>query len=238
MEVLHSGTATQSGFEEIFNRHSWDNVKQDIYAKTAMDVERALTSSRKTLDDFKALISPAAAPFLEHMAQMSRVLTQKRFGKTIQLYAPLYLSNECNNICTYCGFSFDNKIKRRTLSDDEILKEGLAVKQLGFDHVLLVTGEAHQTVHVDYFKNALKILRPLFSNINRSIRTNTQNWFNTECTPCSFTRKRTTAIDTGFIIPKERSRISIIGSRLPIALVVLGCTRSGSAFYWDWKIGG
>jgi 2-iminoacetate synthase len=81
-----------------------------------------------------ALISPAAT-YLEEMAQLTHELTKKRFGKTIQMYAPLYVSNECQNICTYCGFSLDNKIKRKTLMDFEIKLE-VAVK--GFDHVLLV----------------------------------------------------------------------------------------------------
>ncbi|MFX5926238.1 2-iminoacetate synthase ThiH, partial [Acinetobacter baumannii] len=77
---------------------------QSIESKTVKDVETALGASRRTLEDFKALISPAAQPYLEQMAQLSHTLTQKRFGKTIQLFAPMYLSNECNNICTYCGF--------------------------------------------------------------------------------------------------------------------------------------
>lgn len=159
-----------SGFTDLFNAYSWNRVAEEIYAKTERDVEFALSSHKKSLEDFKALISPAAAPYLERMAQMSRALTQKRFGKTIQLYAPMYLSNECNNICTYCGFSFDNKLKRRTLTDEEILKEAHAIKALGFDHVLLVTGEANQSVHVSYFKNALRILRPLFSNISIEVQ--------------------------------------------------------------------
>lgn len=88
----------------------------------------------------------------------------------MQLYAPMYLSNECTNICTYCGFSFDNKLKRKTLSNEEILKEAEAIKQAGFNHVLLVTGEANHTVHVDYFLNAIQLLRPLFANISIEVQ--------------------------------------------------------------------
>src|SRR5215217_4323752 len=139
-------------FKEIFDQYSWDEVRESIYSKSAGDVEKALFTQKRTLEDFKALISPAAAAYLEPMAQLSRKLTQKRFGKTVQMYIPLYLSNECTNICTYCGFSLDNKVRRRTLNDEEILKEVAAIKALGYDHVLLVTGEANQTVHVDYFK--------------------------------------------------------------------------------------
>src|SRR5476651_2596494 len=108
-------------FTELFNTYNWDETKQSIYAKTKADVEQALNKTiKRDLEDFKALISPAAADYIEPMAQLSQRLTQKRFGKTMQMYVPLYLSNECQNICTYCGFSFDNKIKRKTLNDTEI----------------------------------------------------------------------------------------------------------------------
>ncbi len=159
-----------NSFVEIFEEYNWDAVKDSIYSKTSHDVERALASNKRTLDDFMALVSPAAAPYLEQMARLSQQLTQKRFGKVIQMYIPLYLSNECNNICTYCGFSLDNKVKRRTLSPIEIIQEAAAIKDMGYDHVLLVTGEANQTVHVDYFKKALELLRPHFSHISMEVQ--------------------------------------------------------------------
>src|SRR5215467_14652534 len=125
-------------FSEIFDQYSWDKVKSSIYSKTAADVERALARDQRDLEDFKAMISPAAAPYLEEMAQLSHRLTQKRFGKVIQLYIPLYLSNECQNICTYCGFSYDNKLRRRTLTAGELLTEVAAIRDMGYEHVLLV----------------------------------------------------------------------------------------------------
>jgi 2-iminoacetate synthase len=101
-------------FYQVFQQYTWDEIRESIYQKTPQDVIRALQKSgKRDLEDFKALISPAATGFLEEMAQLSHRLTQKRFGKTIQMYVPLYLSNECQNICTYCGFSFDNKIRRK-----------------------------------------------------------------------------------------------------------------------------
>lgn len=159
-----------NSFKNTFDAYDWEEVKTSIYSKTSKDVEKALSSEKRTLEDFKALISPAAVPYLEQMAQASQLLTQKRFGKTIQLYAPMYLSNECNNICTYCGFSFDNKIKRKTLSDTEILKEVEVIKQNGFNHILLVTGEANHTVHVDYFKKAIALIRSQFANISIEVQ--------------------------------------------------------------------
>ncbi|MEM6725496.1 MAG: 2-iminoacetate synthase ThiH [Bacteroidota bacterium] len=158
-------------FQELFDQHDWEAIKASIYAKTKADVLAAIYKrGRRDLEDFKALISPVAADFLEEMAQLSRQITLKRFGKTMQLFAPMYLSNECQNICTYCGFSLDNPMRRTTLNGSAILKEVLAIKQLGFDHILLVTGEANRSVGVDYFKKALQIIRPHFSHISMEVQ--------------------------------------------------------------------
>ena len=159
-----------NNFFELFKTYDWDQSKASIYIKTAKDVEHALAASNRTLEDFKALVSPAAADYLEQMAQLSQQLTQKRFGNVLQMYVPLYLSNECNNICTYCGFSLDNKVKRKTLSPIEIMQEVTAIKEMGYNHVLLVTGEFNQTVHVDYFKKVLELIRPHFSHISMEVQ--------------------------------------------------------------------
>lgn len=157
-------------FKNIVDKMNWELIQKSIYNKTYSDVENALSKEKLNLEDFKALISPAAEPFIEQMAQKSHQLTQERFGKTIQLYAPLYLSNECQNICTYCGFSLDVKIKRKTLTDKELLEEVKILKSYGYDHVLLVTGEANKTVGVDYIKNAIKIVKPYFSHISIEVQ--------------------------------------------------------------------
>lgn len=159
-----------SSFKNIFDTYNWEDTLQSIFSKTESDVLRALGHSKRDLEDFKALISPAAKPYLEEMAQLSKQLTKKRFGNTMQMYAPMYLSNECQNICTYCGFSMTNKIPRRTLTDKEILKEVAYLKSKGYDHILLVTGEANKTVGVDYIENALKLIRSQFSNITIEVQ--------------------------------------------------------------------
>lgn len=159
-----------NNFTELFNTFHWDTVKESIYSKTAADVEQALHTAHPAIEHFKALVSPAASAYLEPMAQRSRQLTLQRFGKVIQMYAPLYLSNECNNICTYCGFSMENKVKRRTLSGTEIMQEAMAVKAMGYNHLLLVTGEANHTVHVDYFVQALELLRPHFAQLSMEVQ--------------------------------------------------------------------
>lgn len=159
-----------SSFKTLFDTYNWDDTLASIFSKTEHDVLRALSNTKRDLEDFKALISPAAKPYLEQMAQLSRQLTKKRFGNTIQMYSPMYLSNECQNICTYCGFSMTNKIPRRTLTDTEILKEVAYIKSKGYDHILLVTGEANKTVGVDYFNNALQLIRSKFSNITIEVQ--------------------------------------------------------------------
>jgi 2-iminoacetate synthase len=157
-------------FKSIFESYDWDTIQTKIYQTTAKQVEQALAKNKRNLDDFIALISPAATTYLEQMAQECHELTKKRFGKTIQMYAPLYLSNECQNICTYCGFSLDNKIKRKTLSDAEIKLEVEALKKAGFDHVLLVTGEANYTVNINYFLNAIEQIKKDFSTISVEVQ--------------------------------------------------------------------
>jgi 2-iminoacetate synthase len=103
------------------------------------------------------------------MAQLSHRLTVERFGRTMQLYAPMYLTNVCANVCTYCGFSAQNRIPRKALNDAEILAEAAALKQLGFDHVLLVTGESGR-YGTAYLQNALRLLRPYFSGLSIEVQ--------------------------------------------------------------------
>ena len=157
-------------FKSVFETYNWDSVQAKIYQTSVKEVEIALSKNKRALDDFLALISPAAQPYLEHMAQLSHQLTKKRFGKTIQMYAPMYLSNECQNICTYCGFSLDNKIKRKTLTEKEIELEVAELKKAGCDHVLLVTGEANYTVNLSYFLKAVEQIKKDFANISIEVQ--------------------------------------------------------------------
>ena len=159
-----------SNFKELFDTYNWEDTLKSIFNKTEVEVESALMKDKLDLEDFKALISPAARPYIEQLAQKSSLLTKKRFGNTIQMYAPMYLSNECQNICTYCGFSMTNKIPRRTLTDSEILKEVAFLKEKGYDHILLVTGEANKTVGINYIKNAIELISSQFSNITIEVQ--------------------------------------------------------------------
>ena len=150
----------------------WDECSAAIRAKTTRDVERALARPRGqiSLDDFQALVSPAADPFLENMARLAHAYTVERFGYTQQLYTPVYLSNACSNGCAYCGFSTANRMPRLTLNEQEIAMELDAVKALGIDHVLLVTGEAGHIAGVPYLLSALRIARERFSSIAMEVQ--------------------------------------------------------------------
>ena len=159
-----------STFRDILDTYHWDVTRQRILDKTDEDVVRALSSVKRDLEDFKALISPAARPYLESMAQISSALTRKRFGHTIQMYSPMYLSNECQNICTYCGFSLTHQIPRKTLTDGEILREIAHIKSKGYDHILLVTGEANKSVGLDYIHHGIGLVRSHFSNITIEVQ--------------------------------------------------------------------
>src|SRR5438552_9290549 len=117
------------------------------------------------IHSFEHLIAPKSDQELEAMAQMSRALTLQNFGRTMRLFAPLYLSNECINNCRYCGFSRDNPILRVTLSVDEVLTEARHLARQGFRQILLVAGEHPKFVSRDYLAECVRALAPDFSSI-------------------------------------------------------------------------
>lgn len=127
---------------------------------TPADVDRALAAPRLGPAGAAALLSPAAADRLEDMARAARDLTVRRFGRTIRLFAPLYLSNECVSVCTYCGFSAGNDIPRRTLGPDELVAEALQLVERGFRSILLVAGEHARVVSKDYLVESVRALAP------------------------------------------------------------------------------
>lgn len=157
-------------FSEVLETISWDDTTREIYAKTEADVLRALAKERLEVDDFMALISPAAVPHLETMARLSRKYTLERFGKTISLYIPLYLTNSCANGCIYCGFQSGNPMKRVILTEEEMVNEYKAIKELGpFENLLLVTGENPAKAGVSYLARALDLAKPFFSNLQLEV---------------------------------------------------------------------
>jgi 2-iminoacetate synthase len=158
-------------FEALWRKHDFRTAADRIAGKSTTDVRRALGRGRGSLslDDLAALLSPAATPFLEEMAQASHQRTVERFGRTMQLYAPLYLSNVCGNICTYCGFSAQNRVERLILDDEAILAEAAALAKMGMQHVLLLTGESPR-VGTDYLVHALRLLRPHFASLSFEVQ--------------------------------------------------------------------
>lgn len=157
-------------FYDEIQTYDWDQVQSSIYSKTDADVQQALLKSKLNLDDFMALISPAGANHVEQMAAKSMQLTQQRFGKTTQLYIPLYLSNACKNFCVYCGFNHDNKFKRKILTNNELRSNTTQLKTLGFDSILLVSGEDDYQCGVDYFAKSMDAIRDQFAQISLEVQ--------------------------------------------------------------------
>jgi len=141
-----------------------------VYECNADDVARAVRVERPTIRDLGALLSPVAGSHLGEMAARSSGLTGMRFGRTIQLYAPLYLSSYCGNRCQYCGFSAENPINRRILSLDEAEQEAMILAVRGFSHILLVSGEAPSRMGVDYLAELAGRLKDKFASISIEVQ--------------------------------------------------------------------
>ena len=116
-------------FSDELEKISWEETTKAIYSKTEADVIRALGKSRCDVDDFMALISPAAEKFLEPMARLSKKYTEERFGRTMSMFIPLYITNSCTNSCVYCGFHISNPMARTILTPEEIENEYKAIKK-------------------------------------------------------------------------------------------------------------
>lgn len=130
------------------------------------DIERALTREKPAPLDFLALLSPRAATFLEPMARKAQQLTVQYFGRTIQLFIPLYIANYCSNQCAYCGFNCTHAIDRSKLSLEEIEAEALAIRRTGMQHLLVLTGEALKVTPPDYIASAVRLLKRHFASVS------------------------------------------------------------------------
>jgi 2-iminoacetate synthase len=137
---------------------------------TARDVDRALSVERRGLHELAVLLSPAAADRLEDLAQAAHRITVHRFGRAVRLFAPLYLSNECVSVCTYCGFSAGNEIVRRTLTPEEARAEAEVLVARGFRHILLVAGEHARIVNKDYLVDCVRALAPIVPELSVEVQ--------------------------------------------------------------------
>ena len=136
---------------------------------TARDVQAALEHETCTLEDFKALLSPAAEPFLERMAEKASVETKKHFGNTVYLFTPLYIANYCENYCVYCGFNCYNHIKRMKLTREQIEHEMQIIADSGMEEILILTGESRGMSSVEYIGEACKLARKYFRMVGLEI---------------------------------------------------------------------
>jgi len=136
---------------------------------TAADVQRALEHDNRTPEDFAALLSPAADPFLEEMAQLAQKETRKHFGNSVYMFTPIYIANYCENYCIYCGFNCHNKIRRAKLNYDEIRKEMKAIADTGLEEILILTGESRKMSDVEYIGEACRIAREYFKMVGLEV---------------------------------------------------------------------
>ena len=139
--------------------------EQAIARTSAEDVAWALNKEQLEPADFLTLLSPAAAPYLENMAQRAKELTNRYFGRAVNIFTPLYISDVCTNHCRYCGFKVENKQKRTHLTVDEAYQEALAIWKQGFQDILLLTGEAPGISTPEYIASAVRRIKPLFASI-------------------------------------------------------------------------
>ena len=160
MEVIESDVCASV----MAQMNSYDYSKY-----TAADVKAALEHDTCTIEDFKALLSPAAEPFLEQMAQRARLETSKHFGNTVYLFTPLYIANYCENYCVYCGFNCYNHINRMKLSMEQIEKEMKVIADSGMEEVLILTGESRGQSNVEYIGEACKLARKYFRMVGLEI---------------------------------------------------------------------
>lgn len=164
------------GFADVIGQYDWDETLAMVTNATDADVRRVLAKASRnvkplTPDEFAILISDAADPYLEDMARLSQHFTRERFGKTISLYIPMYVSNACTNKCVYCGFNHDNPMTRTTLTMDQIDAECRAIKKLGpFQNLLIVSGEYPSLCGVDYLEKTLEVCRPYFHNLTIEVQ--------------------------------------------------------------------
>ena len=160
MEIIESNICANV-MEQM---HSYDYSKY-----TADDVKAALEHSTCTIEDFKALLSPAAEPFLEQMAERARFETSKHFGNTVYLFTPIYIANYCENYCVYCGFNCYNDIKRMKLTKEQIEKEMKIIADSGMEEILILTGESRGKSNVEYIGEACKLARKYFRMVGLEI---------------------------------------------------------------------
>lgn len=141
----------------------------DYEKYTEADVRAALARRERTVEDFEALLSPAAMPLLEEMAQKAQEETRKHFGNSVYMFTPLYIANYCENYCIYCGFNCHNKIRRAKLNEEQIEQEMRAIAETGLQEILLLTGESRKMSDVKYIGEACKIARKYFKVIGLEV---------------------------------------------------------------------
>ncbi|MEI6126681.1 MAG: 2-iminoacetate synthase ThiH [Pseudomonadota bacterium] len=219
-------------FLETLDKLDVSELRDTIHSVSEQDVAHTLSKQSFSIMDLKILISPAASFFLEEMATRAQKITLLRFGRTVKLYAPLYVSNECVNACTYCGFNMRNKIDRITLTLEEIIREADALYDYGFRHILLVSGEDKNKVPIKFLEDIARELSKKFAAISIEIYPLDTNDY----------KKLVTAGVTGIAIYQETYNRDVYktlhkGPKADFNYRLLSTERAGEAGFRDMGIG-
>lgn len=166
MEYLPDMEQIQS---DVMDKVMSQMASYDPDSYTAADVRKALEHETCSIEDFKALLSPAAEPYLEQMAEKARMETSKHFGNTVYIFTPIYIANYCENYCVYCGFNCYNQIRRMKLNLEQIEHEMKVIADSGMEEILILTGESRAQSDVEYIGEACKIARKYFRMVGLEV---------------------------------------------------------------------
>ncbi|WP_163226432.1 2-iminoacetate synthase ThiH [Campylobacter fetus] len=161
----HQEVINHDVMNKIFKE--WEETEFENFTKD--DVITAINANNRSIDNFKALLSPEAAPFLEDMAKEAMSIKERNFGKNIYLFTPLYIANHCDNNCVYCGFNVHNKIKRAQLEEDGIVRELENIAKSGLDEILILTGESQSKTPLNYIGRACELAKRYFKVVGVEI---------------------------------------------------------------------
>ncbi|OCR97954.1 thiamine biosynthesis protein ThiH [Campylobacter fetus subsp. testudinum] len=161
----HQEVINHDVMNKIFKE--WEETEFENFTKD--DVITAINANNRSIDNFKALLSPEAAPFLEDIAKEAMSIKERNFGKNIYLFTPLYIANHCDNNCVYCGFNVHNKIKRAQLEEDGIVRELENIAKSGLDEILILTGESQSKTPLNYIGRACELAKRYFKVVGVEI---------------------------------------------------------------------
>lgn len=156
-------------FYDYYSKYKNIDIEKFYNRISGQEITRIINKNHIDEFDFLALLSPQAEEYLEPMAQKAHRLSLQHFGKTIQLFTPMYVANYCVNKCAYCSFNVANRITRKSMTLEEVDREARAIASTGLKHILFLTGESRAKSSVDYICDVARVLKKYFDSISIEI---------------------------------------------------------------------